>query len=164
MLPRSFAVARLLVVPLLLACTASSPKPSDSADINAINTIREKEMSSFRAGAIDSNLALIATNAVMLPPDQDAVEGPDALRKWFSDVAANYTVGGGYTDAKVSVVGDVAIERYTGTLTLTPKAGGNMIEQRVKGIHIYRRQPDGSWKLSDDIWNAVAPPAPAAKQ
>jgi ketosteroid isomerase-like protein len=30
--------------------------------------------------------------------------------------------------------------------------------EALKGIHIYRRQADGSWKITHDAWNFDAPP------
>lgn len=38
-----------------------------------------------------------------------------------------------------------------------PGAGGEAIEERYKGMHIYRRQPDGTWRIAQDIWNAAMP-------
>ncbi len=65
-----------------------------------------------------------------------------------------------YTGSDVTVAGDWAIERYVGTVMMTPKAGGETITETIKGIHIYRRQPDGSWRIAQDIWNSnEAPPA-----
>ncbi len=44
--------------------------------------------------------------------------------------------------------------------TFTPEAGGEAHTGNYKGIHIYRRQPDGSWRIAQDIWNSdEAPPA-----
>lgn len=36
------------------------------------------------------------------------------------------------------------------------------LSESGKYIEIWRKQPDGSWKLFRDIFNADAPPAPAA--
>jgi hypothetical protein len=77
------------------------------------------------------------------------------------------TVNGRYTDAKITVNGDWAIERYTGVLRVTPKTGGAATEDVIKGIHIYHRQPDGSWRMVQDVWNHDAPgtsACPAARK
>jgi len=42
-------------------------------------------------------------------------------------------------------------------LKLTPVAGGAVTEYVGKGMHIYRRQGDGSWKIAEDIWNSDKP-------
>jgi len=38
-----------------------------------------------------------------------------------------------------------------------PLEGGPVVQDRGKGLHVYRRQPDGSWKLAQDIWNSDNP-------
>lgn len=40
------------------------------------------------------------------------------------------------------------------------EAGGDSITEAGKGLHVYRGQPDGVWKLTIDIWNADAPAKP----
>ncbi len=95
------------------------------------------------------------------------LSGNEAIRKW-TDMVKQYTVGGKYTDRKVIVSGDYsgaprlrrrsASERFVGELSLTPKAGGAAITERIKGVHILRRQPDGSWKIAQDVWNTDTPP------
>jgi ketosteroid isomerase-like protein len=47
------------------------------------------------------------------------------------------------------------------SLTLTPKAGGNTIEDRGNCIWLWRRQGDGSWKVARAMWNSPQP-MPAA--
>jgi ketosteroid isomerase-like protein len=61
----------------------------------------------------------------------------------------------------VQVVGDVGIVHYTGEMTATPKKGGKPATEIIKGLHIYKRQADGSWKIAQDVWNTDAPEAPA---
>ena len=57
--------------------------------------------------------------------------------------------------------GGLAYERGTTSMTLTP-AGGGSAEWRSKYLVIYRRQADGSWKISREIFTPDAPPqAPA---
>ena len=39
-------------------------------------------------------------------------------------------------------------------LTLTPKAGGDSVEDHGKYIDLLRRQTSGSWKFARLIWNS----------
>jgi uncharacterized protein (TIGR02246 family) len=150
-----------LLSPLLLGLSAAGcarSAPVDTAtDERAINAVREREISAFSAGAVDSLLAVLTTDAVMMPPDQPMVTGAEAIRTWHQNIANQNSVDGRYTDSEVSVMGDWAIERYDGVMRFTPKAGGPPVEQQLKGLHVYRRQPDGSWRIAQDIWNANAP-------
>jgi ketosteroid isomerase-like protein len=36
---------------------------------------------------------------------------------------------------------------------MTP-AGADPVDMTNKGIHIYKRQADGSWKMVQDVWNS----------
>ena len=49
---------------------------------------------------------------------------------------------------------DWAYERFSFSRTMTPTGGGEPTTARGKGIHVYRRQSDGSWKLARDLWNS----------
>jgi ketosteroid isomerase-like protein len=65
-----------------------------------------------------------------------------------------------YTASSLEFAGDRAIEHYTAVAKVTPKAGGAPMDERIKGIHIYQRQADGSWRITSDVWNSEAPPSP----
>lgn len=150
-------VSALLLGLSALGCARTTPV--DTADEErAINAVREREIRAFSAGAVDSLLAVLTADAVMMPPNEPMRTGADAIRTWHQNIASQFSVDGRYTDSEVSIAGDWAIERYDGVLRLTPKAGGPPVEEQFKGIHVYRRQPDGSWRIAQDIWNANAPP------
>ena len=154
-------LARWLLFVGAVGCGPSRPPADPAADEQAINAVREREITAFSAGAVDSLLAVMVPDVVIMPPDEPMVIGTDAARKWAQAVVNIATVNGRYTDAKITVNGDWAIERYSGVLRVTPKTGGAATEDRIKGIHIYRRQPDGSWRMVQDVWNHDAPePAP----
>ena len=73
---------------------------------------------------------------------------------------AEFTIAVTYTTDNFIGSGDLAVEPYAGTATFTPKAGGESMQEAVKGLHIYRRQADGSWKMTHDVWNTDASPPP----
>ena len=158
--------ARLFLVVAVFVCAGGGcsqlPRETTSGpDVDAINQLREREFAAFSQGRPDELAALFTDDCVLMPPNQPQVNGREALRRWAQTLADHFTLGGGYTGAQVTVTGDWAYERYTGAMRLTPKAGGAQIEERVKGIHVYRRQPDGSWLIASDAWNSDMPLGPA---
>jgi ketosteroid isomerase-like protein len=62
-----------------------------------------------------------------------------------------------YVDSEVEFADNIAVETYTGRLVVTPVAGGESLTDVIKGVHIYERQADGSWKLTKDVWNSDLP-------
>lgn len=139
----------------LVACERT---PDTTADVQAINQVREREIAAFSSGQIDSLLALFDKEFIVLPPNEPAVVGEAGMRSWMQNIFQQVTISGRYTSSDVVLSGEWAIERYTGVLTTTPKSGGKAVEEVVKGLHIYRRQADGGWRIRQDVWNTDAPP------
>ncbi len=75
------------------------------------------------------------------------------FRNLFSQSKFKFT----FTSSHIHVAGDTALERVTYTATIWPGDDGPPIEDLGKGLHVYRRQPNGSWKLTSDIWNSDQP-------
>lgn len=146
------------------ATMAGAPSTArDSAvERQAIDQVQQRELASLS----DSSVALssvFSTDIVAMPPNDNAVIGLDHVEAWFKQMQREYAVAGRYPESTITLAGDWAIERYAGELTMTPRKGGKPIQDRFKGIHIYHRQPDGSWRITDDIWNSNAPPVAPAK-
>jgi ketosteroid isomerase-like protein len=66
------------------------------------------------------------------------------------------TVAVDVSQREVIIAGDVAIERGSFTWKVTP-AGGSDVEDHGSFLAIWRRQPDGAWKLARNIWNSTLP-------
>jgi uncharacterized protein (TIGR02246 family) len=147
--------ARVLIVEMKGMATAVQD------DLRAIDEVRARELAALLGGDADGMVAVFTDDCVVMPPNEPAIEGHAALRKWFNSLHEHSTLSGGYGESDVSVVGDWAIEHFTARLAVTPKAGGEAVDQENKGIHIYRRQPDGTWRIAHDIWNSDTP-APGA--
>jgi uncharacterized protein (TIGR02246 family) len=157
----------------LEACASKAEQPAqvgqanNEKDVAAINAVQDREIAVASMGNADS-VAMVGTDdAVLMPPDEPAVHGRDAMKKWAETMFSQASLSGRYTSSDVTVSGDLAVVRYTGELTMTPKAGGAPVTERIKGIHVMKRQPDGTWKIAQDVWNsdapAVAPSLPPAK-
>lgn len=149
----------------VLACTAEGPEAEPAQDETAridasavtaeINEIREREFAAFSEGDVDELVALFSDDAVILPPGAPSVSGESAMREWAQGMADEFTISGEYTGSEVELVGEVAVEAYTGNLELTD-ANGESTSMPIQGIHVYRRQSDGSWLITHDVWNARA--------
>ncbi len=55
--------------------------------------------------------------------------------------------------------GDLAYQRGTFTVIASPKAGGAARTTHGNFLRIYRRQPDGSWWMTRDMFSSDQPPA-----
>jgi len=149
----------LVALSLVAACAqpAATPTAVTQADTAAVNDVRAQEVTAVATG--DTTLAYMADDIVLLPPNEPAVVGVAAARAWFGAFASQFRASVVYTDTNVQFAGDLAVEQYAGNLTLTPVAGGQPITEVLKGLHVYRRDAGGVWKMVQDIWNSDTPQA-----
>jgi ketosteroid isomerase-like protein len=104
------------------------------------------------------DLDLYTEDAITLPPNQAAVQGKAAIQA--SDEAFPPYSNFQEQSLEIEGQGDLAYDRGTYSMTMTP-AGVAPFEDRGKYLAIWRKQADGSWKISRVIYNSDLPlPAP----
>ena len=162
-------VTRYFVLVLSVAFLALGCKPApapdrgstDQATVAAVHRVGEAYLAAVRTGDINAALAQWADSMTVLPPNEPALRGHAAFRAWMEGFMKQLkVVDARFTDSEVTASGDLAIERVGFAWTLQPVAGGDPITEIGKGLHVYRRQTDGVWKLTMDIWSADAPAKP----
>jgi uncharacterized protein (TIGR02246 family) len=126
-------------------------------EIDAIEKIEAEIDRASIAGDVEEILAHIAADAVYMQPNGPSVTGKDAIRAWTSTMFDQFTFYCEHSPAKIEIVADWAIVPGMGKGSVTPKSGGDPMPFNNKYLHIYRKHPDGSWKLSQSIWNSNDP-------
>jgi ketosteroid isomerase-like protein len=130
------------------------PQVDEAADIAAVEAVLTAELATIVAGDVAGNVALLTDEAIIMPPDDRPYERHEA-EAFFTGMLEDYGVSAGeYVSHDIEVHGDVAIDYYRGELTMTPAGSDEAVFATMKGIHVLKRQADGSWKISHDIWNA----------
>jgi len=154
----------IFVVPTLFLVGCSKPQESSAgsataeADRAAIDRGHEAFLAGMRANDCTKLLPLLTADVVFAPPNAPTATGIDGVRAWCEPIFKQVkTTAVTVSDRDVDIAGDWAIEHGNFDWAVAPLAGGS--EQREQGrfLAIYRRQPDGSWKLARDIWNSSLP-------
>jgi ketosteroid isomerase-like protein len=136
--------------------TASSPE----ADRKQVIAVTDEEVAAIAAGDFKRYAAILADDAVYMPPNLPAKAG-DELRAWLKDFVVRFAIQWlKFVHEETTVAGDLAYHRYTYSWRVTPKAGGEPVVGHGKGLQILRREQDGQWKMARSIWNAI--PAPSS--
>ena len=154
-----------LVFALLLVTCAPQTQPvveeaaNTEADVAAIRALDEKWVATAEAGDIEGLVALYTDDAVRLPPDGPSYSGKAALeevfRAGFEQVTIEFVWPVEGTEETI-VADGWAYHLGEYTAMITPREGGETMEEKGKVVEILQRQPDGSWKIAREIWN-VAP-------
>ena len=145
---------------LVLAVSGCAPQVDVEADAAAIRSLFDEATAALNPGGGDI-VDLDAEDAVIMYANEAAVIGKEAIRareQRFDDQA---TFEETRSVEEIVASGDWAFVRWTGTGTVTPKDGGESSEFNRKGITIFQRQPDTSWKIARVISNSNLPLAAA---
>jgi uncharacterized protein (TIGR02246 family) len=137
------------------------PLASDE-DRRRIESATAELLAAVNASDASRVLAVWADDGVLMPPHHPAVRGRSALDQYFRNLFSRRNLKFAFTSSEIQLAGDVAFERVTYVASTWPATGGPAAEDVGKGLHVYRREADGSWKLAQDIWNSdLGAPAPA---
>ncbi|HEV8363805.1 MAG TPA: SgcJ/EcaC family oxidoreductase [Gemmatimonadaceae bacterium] len=137
------------------AATAAADPAAVRAAIDAANATATEALNK---GDVETWLTLYKSDAVVLPPNQPAWRGTDGMRAGAQAMLKELTISGAaFSVEDIKTSGDFAVETGAYTMTMTPKKGGKAINDKGKYIVVWERQPDGSWKITRDIFNSDLP-------
>ena len=135
---------------------------SDDDEHIAIDRVRETLVAAVNRSDAESASQLWTDDAWMMPPNVPTIHGRAAIRAHFADLFARRQFRYTLSQSELQVSGDIALERIEYHVIVSSKNDGSTAEDSGKGLHVYRRHPDGRWLLSADIWNSdggAKPPA-----
>jgi uncharacterized protein (TIGR02246 family) len=151
---------------MLAGCqTAPTPEPKRdiAADLKAINALRSQFASAYSSGDAAAAAACYADDAIMMPPNQTAVEGRQNIRSMFEAFFKEGKAKIVHAALRTQVAGEWAFECGDFAITTTPNSG-KPVEQSMKYLVILKRQPDASWKVYRDISNNNPPTSAAGRK
>ena len=135
----------------ICACTMEedSAISSETDDLAAIALVREQLADGVRTGNPAAILGTYDESVVLMSPNEPPVIGLEKSRIWLEAAFSEPYPDASYETAEVRISGDWAFER------------GSYWEGSGKRLWIYRRQPDGGWKISHIMWSSNSPSAPS---
>jgi uncharacterized protein (TIGR02246 family) len=126
-------------------------------DVEVINRLHEEGLAAVNAGDVARIMNLWTEDALRMPPNEPAAIGKASIeaqyRAMFDELTTDLHVQTETTD----VSGNWAYSRWTCAGTLAPKAGGKPVREEFKCVDIFRKQQDGTWKMTLHIWNGNEP-------
>ena len=122
------------------------------ADIETVNREIGKAFSRGDAAAI---AAFYTDDAVVMPPNSQMIKGRKAIEEFWKGA-----MGMGVRSIQLDTLDvqsgtDLAYDIGNATMIIQPQ-GGKAATDTVKYVVVWKRQPDGSWKLAADIWNSLS--------
>ena len=146
-----FSIALLAVS----ACASDRDRVNlEAADVEAIKAAFTGWVKVAEAGDAQGYGRFITDDAIFLGPGSAPIAGKDTLIPWLAGWFAEWQFSfPEWNTEEVIVAGDIAIHRYSGVATLTPKRGGEATVADRKYIDILRREADGQWRVARHMFN-----------
>jgi uncharacterized protein (TIGR02246 family) len=127
----------------LCGCSSKPGAVADEAAVRRTIAGIEQQINQGDIGFVN----VFANDAVIIAPSAPDVVGLDAIRKMYTDLMKQASMTVHFSTEEVAVTGDMAFEHGTYTLRIADKATGRVLQDaKNKHVHIFKRQPDGTWK------------------
>jgi steroid delta-isomerase len=134
---------------LLMGCLATSPAMADAAAEKSIRDALTRWTADFNARDASRICDLFAPDLrydFRGTPERDYNAMCGALQRALGDRSKTLTYS--FDIKEIIVSGDMAIVRLVWTSTLSRPDSGQVIETKEPGLDVFRRQPDGMWRIS----------------
>jgi ketosteroid isomerase-like protein len=152
----------LLGIPLLVMGACAQPPKVDVEAERASLLAADKAWSQLGSD-MDKLTSMLADDAVFLGEGMPKIIGRAAIRQAWTDMSKlpGFSIGWVPEGAVVAQSGDLGYTFGSNEIGVND-AKGIRVTTKGKYVTIWRKQPDGSWKVVVDTGNSDAPPAPSA--
>jgi len=140
---------------LLFSCNRTEQVDQAAEAEKLMNVSREWAIAALQGDDLEKILNYWAEDAIVMPPDKASIKGHDELRKMLHDAfnMPGFEVNWEPQNAYVSKSGDLGYTIFHNYFSFLDSLG-NTVTIYGKGVEIWKRQEDGSWKNVVDIHNS----------
>lgn len=157
-------LATIVAVGLIAACQqtqeaeqAGATEEAAATDLEAAKAAIEGSNETWEQAALAGDAATIAglytTDAILLPPGAERVEGRGAIEAYLAEMLASAQISSfDIVATNTEIEGDLAYSTGTYTMGMTGPDGA-AIEDAGKWLGVFRNV-DGQWLMVADTWNS----------
>jgi uncharacterized protein (TIGR02246 family) len=138
-------------------CTAQR-KVDAATEEAAIRRTDTEWLAASTARDLERVLPFWTDDATILSPGAPAIVGKEAIRRYVSRAFATpgFSISWKTEKVEVSQSGDMAYSTGTDRISYAT-ADGKSVAADNRGVAIWKKQPDGSWKCILDVMNPAEP-------
>jgi uncharacterized protein (TIGR02246 family) len=169
-LPHEPEMTRIrLILPLCLlvlaACSVSSAHEidmrntvPDPGEVAQIQELSRRFSAAYVAGDIETMVGLYTPDAVIFPVNSEMLQGPDAIRRFWTIPAGQRITRHLATPTEIRIDGDHAYDYGVYEVAGVGGNGAAWGPTPGKYVIVWRRTPQG-WRMHLDMWNSRPQPA-----
>jgi ketosteroid isomerase-like protein len=136
--------------------TAATP-----SDADALLAKHEQLLTASKAGDIEGLVSLFGDDAVLMAPNEPTLYGKAEVKEWFEEYFQHFSIVAlTDTERETTIMNDGwAVERWAYMVAILPANSSEVERIRDDGrwFIIWKRDTDGSWKMSQVMFNSIRP-------
>ncbi len=150
-----------LLTPIMLAIVVAGcgtrPNVNLATEEAAIRRTDADWLAASSSHDLERVLPFWSDDATILAPGSPPIVGKEAIRKYVSGAFATpgFSITWKTDKVEVSQSGDMAYSTGTDRISLNAPDGKSVTEES-RGVAIWKKQPDGSWKCVLDVMSPSA--------
>jgi ketosteroid isomerase-like protein len=131
----------------------TSPAPGEKAAL--LKRDREWAAAASEGKDVERILSFWTDDAKVFPAGLPVVEGKQAIREFVTGSLSipGFRISWNTEEVVVAPGGDMGYTTGRNHITM-PDAAGNLQTESCRGVAVWRRDPDGTWRCVIDIWNS----------
>jgi len=136
------------------ACSEPSNRGLSAEDLVGLEAMTQSWLAAHRDRDWDAVASHYTEDAILMPPFAPIIQGKSTIRDWFAENEGHTTIE--VENIEIEGYEDLAYVR--GTSIVTHEMPGNAsVSFEGKYLDIRRRDVDGSWKVSIDMFSPDVP-------
>jgi len=155
----------VVLLGLITGCSTQPPRDTRAEDENVIREMETEGWKTIEAKDLEGVISYFADDALALYPNMPVIKGKDAIREAWTTMFAQpgFEMSGQPSKVEVSRAGDLAYVQGTYSQTMNDTTG-KPVTDSGKYVVVYKKQPEGKWKLVIDMSNSDLPLAVPSKK
>ena len=145
---------------ILVGCSQTTVPSSARGDagVSSLRTAQEDAIKAFTSKNGDRMVAAYSPDAKLMLSNSPILQGEE-LKTAIRSLAADPNFSIEFTTDKLEMAksGELGYTRGAYTMTVSDPITKKRLREKGKYVTIYGRQPDGSWKMIEDINNSDGP-------
>ena len=160
------APLRIVSLAVLALCLVSAaPIRAESEAERALRDFDAKWSAAAAARDVEKTVSFYSDDALVLPANAAAAEGKESIRAIWKEMLQSPDLKMSWKPTRMEVAKSGELAYISGTYEMQMNGpDGRPVIDRGKYLEILKKQPNGSWKCTVDIWNSDLPPAPAIEK
>jgi ketosteroid isomerase-like protein len=149
---------------LSLAIVGAASAAEPSAIEQTLRDLDDQWSKAAGAKDVDKTVSYYSEDAVVMPPNAASATTKEAIRALWKDLLTDANISWKTKNVEVAQSGDLAFSSGAYEVTLNDPTG-KPVNDRGKFLEVWKKQADGKWKCTMDIWNSDLPAsAPATPE